>query len=380
MRVAVIILNYCTPELTLECLASLESQVDPTVRVVVVDNASPDGSADRIAQGLMQRGFGDWATLVRSPVNGGFAAGNNLGIRSVHADAYLLLNSDTLVRPGAVAGLREALCARPDVGMIGPRLIDGDGDLDQTFFRTLQPAAELLRGANTGPLTRILKRFDPQLPTPAHEIETEWLAFAAVLIRRDVIEGVGPLDEDYFMYFEDVDYCRRVRDAGWKIMYWPHADVLHYKGASSGITDDAKLRRRAPRYYYEARSRYFTKFYGRRGLLLANALWYLGRCVSLPRELLGNARPQHREHEARDLWIPASNTRQRSRQSAASNGHAARARSRPTPAVAVLPTADDEPLVARDSNENPSEVHLLDLPLRRSETSLQAAKTGSGVF
>jgi N-acetylglucosaminyl-diphospho-decaprenol L-rhamnosyltransferase len=350
MKVAVIVLNYCTPELTLECLASLEPEIDASVRVIVVDNASGDGSADKIEYALQQHGWNEWATLVRSPVNGGFAAGNNLGIGSVHADAYLLLNSDTLMRPGAIAGMRHVLETRPDAGIVGPCLVDGSGEQDHTFFRALGPAAELIRSANTGPVTRALKRFDPLLPVPTEAIEPDWLAFASVLIRREVIEQVGPLDEGYFMYFEDVDYCRRVREAGWKIVYWPHVEVVHYKGASSHVTEDAVSRRRAPRYYYEARSRYFTKFYGRRGLWLANGLWYLGRCVSWPREVIGNSEPQHREMEARDIWIDAPRAVNDS--GIQLKSRARTQRSRPS---------HDGPVPAGASNENPEGVSLLAL-------------------
>jgi N-acetylglucosaminyl-diphospho-decaprenol L-rhamnosyltransferase len=354
MNIAVIVLNYCTPELTLECLASLESEVDPSVSVIVVDNASGDGSADKIERAIATRGWDGWSRLVRSPINGGFASGNNLGIGTVHADAYLLLNSDTLVRPGAIAGLRDALRDRPDAGMVGPRLIDGSGAQDHTFFRALAPAAELIRSANTGPVTRALKRFDPLLPDSQEAVEPDWIAFASVLIRREVIDQVGLLDEGYFMYFEDVDYCRRVREAGWRIVYWPHVEIVHYKGASSQVTDGAKLRQRAPRYYYEARSRYFTKFYGKRGLWLANSLWHLGRCVSWPRELLGNSEPQHREHESRDIWIDAKSDTGKS--GLQDNGiHESGIHLKETrPAHrAALP-------IAR-SNENPADVSLLEL-------------------
>jgi GT2 family glycosyltransferase/serine acetyltransferase len=306
MKLAIIVLNYRTPELTLECIASLESEVDSSMDVIVVDNASGDGSAERIEQGMSERGWNTWVRLLRSPVNGGFGAGNNFGIRATQADAYLLLNSDTLVRPGAIAALRDAMATRPDVGLIGPCLVDARGDQDQTFFRALRPITELLRAAHTGPLSRLLSSYDMLLPVPDEAIEADWLAFAAVLIRREVIEQIGPLDEGYFMYFEDVDYCRRAREAGWKVLYWPHTEMVHYKGASSRVTDDAELRRRAPRYYYESRSRYFKKFFGRRGLWLANGFWWLGRCISLPREVLGSSTPQHREREAFDIWIQAT--------------------------------------------------------------------------
>jgi GT2 family glycosyltransferase len=305
VELAIIIINYKTPDLTIDCLRSLEPEIDPQLRVVVVDNASPDGSADPIEQAIVSRGWSSWATLLRSPVNGGFAAGNNFGIRSVRAEAYILLNSDTIVKPGALAGLREAMRRRPDAGIIGPGLLDRNGRHDASVFRNPAPAGEFIRSAHTGIIEKILPNLSVILPRTEGVVEADWLGFACVLIRREVIEQVGPIDEGYFMYFEDIDYCRRVRQAGWKIVHWPEPKVIHLQGASSHVTEEETERRRAPRYYYEARARYFAKFYGRRGLWLANGFWYLGRCISWPRELIGNARPWHREREALDIWTNA---------------------------------------------------------------------------
>ncbi len=304
-QLAIIILNYRTPELSVACMASLEREIDRSMRVLIVDNDSRDGSAEHIERAIEERGFGAWAEVLRSPINGGFAAGNDFGIRALDAQAYLLLNSDTLVQPGAIARLLDAMKRNPEAGIIGPQLLTPSGDPDPSYFRDPVPATELLRSARVGILGRALARFEPTLPTPAQPIEPDWIAFAAALIRREVIERVGLLDEGYFMYFEDVDYCRRARAAGFKVLYWPDAQVIHLRGGSSHVTEAQAQRKRAPRYYYEARARYYAKFYGRKGLWLANGLWHLGRCISLSRELVGNAKPQHREREATDIWINA---------------------------------------------------------------------------
>lgn len=305
VELAVVVLNYRTPDLTLDCLRSLEGEIEPDVRVVVVDNASGDGSAERIEREVEGRGWSAWATVLRSPVNGGFAAGNNLGMSAVAAAAYVLLNSDTLVRPGAMRGLREAMRLRPDAGVIGPAIFTAAGERDYSVYRVPHPLSELIRAANTGPVTRIMRRFDPILPPTDQPTEAEWLGFACVLVRREVVETVGPLDEGYFMYFEDTDYCRRARARGWTVLYWPKAEVVHLLGGSSEVTGDSRRRRRAPRYYYAARARYFAKFYGRSGLWLANLMWHLGRSVSLAREILGRRASQCREREALDIWLNA---------------------------------------------------------------------------
>ena len=305
LELAIIIVNYRTPQLTLDSLASLEAQIEPGTSVVVVDNASGDDSADRIEQGILQRGWSSWARLIRAPENGGFAYGNNIGIRAARAALYLLLNSDTIVRPGALAGLREAARQRPDAGIIGPGLLDADGELDQSHFRQPAPPSELIRSANTGVVGRLLSRFDPIMPRTDRPTEVDWLGFACVLVRAEVFDQVGLLDEGYFMYFEDIDYCRRVRAAGWKVLYWPEPKVVHLQGASSRVSSAGDVMRRAPRYYYEARARYFAKYYGRRGLWLANAFWYAGRCISWPRDLVRQDRLRPREREALDVWTNA---------------------------------------------------------------------------
>jgi GT2 family glycosyltransferase len=302
---AIIILNYRTVELTAECLASLEHEIQPGMQVLVVDNSSGDGSAEELDRTIRDREWTTWARVLRAPTNGGFAAGNNLGIQAVDAFAYVLLNSDTLVRPGALQALKDAMRARPDAGVIGSGLLDARGAPDPSFFRATAPASELIRGANTGVITRMFRRFDPALPATEEPLEPDWVGFACVLIRRAVIDSVGLLDDGYFMYFEDVDYCRRARAAGWKILYWPHGKVIHLQGGSSRLSAAGGLRQRAPRFYYEARARYFAKFYGRGGLWLANCLWHLGRMVALPRELAGRP-PSCREREALDIWINAT--------------------------------------------------------------------------
>jgi GT2 family glycosyltransferase len=212
-ELAVVILNYRTPALTIACLGSLANELDPATLVIVVDNASNDGSADVIETAIRIRGWQSWAKVLRSPTNGGFAAGNNLAIRHFYAGAYLLLNSDTLVRPQAIAQLRRALLLRPKVGIVGPALFDESGEDHASYFRQPAPPSELLQSAQSGVIGRLMPRFHSVLPRTRIPIEPDWVAFACVLIRREVIEDVGLLDEGYFMYFEDVDYCRHQHDA-----------------------------------------------------------------------------------------------------------------------------------------------------------------------
>ncbi len=302
-RIAACILNYQTPDLVEDCLASLLPELAPgRDAVLVVDNASGDGSVERL-QASLDRSSGVASQLIESGRNGGFAAGHNCGIRSVEADAYLLLNSDILLRPGSVEGLWKALHDSPDVGLCSPRLEWPDGTPQISCFRFLSPWSELENAAGTGPVSRLLSRWTVSLPIAEGPAEPDWTSFAAVLIRREVIEQVGPLDEGFFMYFEDVDYCRRVRAAGWTIRHEPSARMVHLRGGSSPVKALTRARRRRPRYYYESRARYFRHAYGSLGPFLANAAWSAGRTISWAREVLGGRHRHTVEREWLDNWL-----------------------------------------------------------------------------
>jgi len=302
-NVAIILLNYKTPKLVIDCLHSMEQQIIPGINVIIVDNASNDDSIEIIQHAIDTNNWKKWARILSSSINGGFAAGNNFGIQTVNADAYILLNSDTIVLPGAINELIEAMKNNPDAGLIGPGMQNLHGEKDNSAFRFIHPFSEFLRIANTGIISRIFYRYTIHYPPNKEPNEPDWIGFACVLIPRHVIESVGLLDDGFFMYFEDVDYCQRVHKAGWKILYWPRAQIIHLLGGSGNFTADGTLQKRAPRFYYESRSRYFAKHYGLFGLWFANLSWLMGRLISLLREFTGNKTPHHRKKEALDIWI-----------------------------------------------------------------------------
>ncbi len=302
-RLNVVIINYRTPELAVDALASLDGELDPARDVAtVVDNASGDGSAARIAEAIAARGFGDWATLLASDDNGGFSAGNNLGIGQVDAEYHLLLNSDAYVRPGAVAALLDAAERHPGAGILSPRLEWPDGTPQQSCFRYRSPVSELIEAAGSGPVTRLLARWDVPLPVRDEAFEPEWTSFACVLVRGALVDAIGPMDADYFMYFDDIDYCRRAWNGGWRVLHWPEARVVHLRGGTSPLKKQAAERRRLPGYYYHSRARYFATFYGRAGLLAANLLWWTGHGIARIREVLRTKQPHASERAGLDVW------------------------------------------------------------------------------
>lgn len=305
VELCVVVLNYCKPTMLIDCLETLVPQVrELDARIVVVDNASPDDSAVQLKRWISATGAGDCAKLVESPKNVGFAAGNNLGIEACDAEFYLLLNSDTLLREGALKQLVQTMSSELQVGLLSPRLEWPDARPQESCFRYHRPISQLIDGARTGPVTRLLHRYNVAVRVSEERSFPEWTSFACVMIRRDVFEQVGLLDDGFFMYFEDVEFCFRARQAGYEIMQEPTARVVHLRGGSSPVKSLARLRKRLPRYFYESRTRYFYKLYGRTGLLAANSCWALGWSISSLRAVVQKSyRSPACEAEWRDIWV-----------------------------------------------------------------------------
>ena len=312
MRLCIVIVNYRTTGLVLDLLDSLEGQIEVGLdEIAVVDNASGDGSAERLERAIAARGMNRFCRVLRAERNKGFSAGANLGIRSTDANFYLLMSSDTLARKGAVLELLTQMQAHPGVGIAGPRLEWPDGTAQASCYRDHTPISELLAAAESSTLDRLLRNFQTALPVPVAEREVPWLSFACALIRREVIEKVGLLDEGYFMYFEDGDYCRAARAAGFRVHCYPSARVVHlHVGVSSvrSVRSSRAARRsgdRRPRYVYVSRTRYFRKGYGAVGLWAANALWYVGRGLAYGQELVGRKISHAHHRQWLDNWTDA---------------------------------------------------------------------------
>jgi N-acetylglucosaminyl-diphospho-decaprenol L-rhamnosyltransferase len=300
---AIVVINFRTAELSVDCLKSIYQEIhNLNACVMLVDNCSGDGSIDSILHDISDLDFGKRLLVIRSPINGGFSAGNNLGIKAVQADHYLLTNSDTLIRKEALDILLKTAKTNPKIGLLGPRLEWPDGTPQECGFNYHSPWSELIGSAKTGLITRLLKDKVVARPSSDKSSAYDWVSFASVLIKADVFKDIGYMDEGYFMYFEDVEFCRRAKQAGWEIWQEPAAHIVHLRGGSSPVKAQAKLRKRLPRYYYE--SRFFFQAYGRLGLLSANLLWTLGWTISSFRSLLSPAyRPDTSEQQWQDIWI-----------------------------------------------------------------------------
>ena len=279
----VVVLNYKTAALTIDCLRSLADEIDaiPGSRVVVTDNASGDGSVEKIASAISENHWHDWVELMPLEQNGGFAFGNNAAIRPVLASAVscpyvLLLNPDTVVRPGALKSLLTFMNEHPEAGIAGSRLEDLDGSPQHSAFRFPSVISELDFGLRLGFVSKLLSRWSGVPPIADDPHETNWVAGASMIVRREVFEAIGLLDENYFMYFEEVDFCLRAHRAGWPCWYVPQSHVVHFVGQSSGVTDSKRPPKRMPTYWFDSRRRYFLKNHGWLFTALADAAWLSG--------------------------------------------------------------------------------------------------------
>jgi GT2 family glycosyltransferase len=251
-RISVIVVSFNTRDDLLRCLGSLRDHVGVAYEVIVVDNASEDGSVAAV------RAQHPEAVVVENGENLGFSAANNRGLAKARAPFVLILNSDAEVRPGAVEALLERLEAHPEEGVIGPRTVDGDGVIQVSFGPPLTPLREwrqrrLVRGVKA----RRPRALAAAQALASHEHEPAWISASCLLARREALQAVGGFDEGFFLYEEDVDLCLRLGRAGWGILFTPAAEVVHRLGRSMARTPG-----RARLEYHRSHLRYYRKHNG----------------------------------------------------------------------------------------------------------------------
>ena len=256
MELSVIVLNWNTADETLACLESIYSQVHRhAIEVIVADNASSDRSREVVPQRFPQ------ATLVAHSTNLGFCAGNNRAVAASSGRYVLFLNSDTVVAKGALDSLVNFADANPDVGIVGPKLLNLDGSLQYSCRRFPNLGAGFFR--NT-PLGRLLpqNRFTTDYLMSdwdhASVRDVDWVSGAALMIRREALEELGGFDESFYMYCEDVDLCYRAHQASWRVVYFPDAVIYHIIGRASN-----KVPTRMTYMFHRSMYRFYRKHYAR---------------------------------------------------------------------------------------------------------------------
>ena len=231
LALSVTIASWNTRKDLQDCLASLEAVRDELpFEVIVVDNASTDGSPEMIESRF------PWVRLLRMPTNLYFTGAHNRALSVRSAPHAFLLNSDTVVHPGALKTLFEYSLAHPEAGVLGPKLLNPDGSLQFSCRRFPNPMAALFRNTWLGrmfPNNRFTREYLMTDWPHDQPREVDWVSGAAMFVTHKAMEEVGLLDPNYFMYCEDVDWCYRIHKAGMKIMYVPQAAITHAIGRST---------------------------------------------------------------------------------------------------------------------------------------------------
>jgi GT2 family glycosyltransferase len=246
-----------------------------------------------------------WVTLVSAPRNGGFAYGNNLGIARAYSagvpDYVYLLNPDAQVRPGGIAALIRFLTDRPDVGIAGSSFEYVDGSDWPIAFRFPTLFSEIDGGLQWGVVSRLLERWVVARVMTKTPEPVDWICGASMMIRPTVLKSIGGLDENYFLYFEETDFCRRARVAGHPTWYVPQSRVMHVMGQSTGVTDARQGPKRLPAYWFESRRRYYVLAFGLRHAAIIDLAALLANSVGHLKRILQGRRHAAVPHFMRDL-------------------------------------------------------------------------------
>lgn len=257
MDISIIIVNYKTEKLTSDCLASIYASdlTGLSYEVFVVDNASGDGSIEAIEARYPK------ASVIKNHENGGFAKANNIAIRRSKGDYILLLNSDTVVEKDTLKESVRRMQAEPEIGALGCKVILPSGKLDpackRSFPTPINGIYHTLKLDSFFPRNKVLGAYDLTYLDEDESHYVDCVMGAYMMVSRTVIETVGLLDEDYFMYGEDIDWCYRIKDAGFKILYFPVVKITHYKKAS-GI---GKSNPKVIAAFYDAMGIFYQKHY-----------------------------------------------------------------------------------------------------------------------
>jgi GT2 family glycosyltransferase len=273
MQLSIIIVSWNAKRYLRECLNSIKAFGNVGYEIIVVDNGSNDGS-----QGMVKDLFPE-VKLICNAQNYGFAKANNIGIKESAGRYICLINSDVEVYENCLQRMIEYMDDNIGIGVLGPKTYNADGSLQRSCFEFPRPWNMFCRALALDTMFPKIKIFSGRLMTYwAHdEIKNvEILNGCFLMVRREVIEKVGALDETFFFYGEDMDWCKRIRDAGWHVVFYPKAEIIHYGGASSANSP--------VRFYVEmfrAELQYWTKHYGRCGNVIIIAIIWLHMLIRI---------------------------------------------------------------------------------------------------
>ncbi|MGN6370719.1 MAG: glycosyltransferase family 2 protein [Phycisphaerae bacterium] len=293
-QILIIIVHYRCTELCIDCLNSVMREISCTdcdAKVIVIDNNSGEQAVHQLEAAIRLRNWDGYVQVVDTKQNHGFAWGNNEALRisqeqSFTPDFVLLLNPDTILLPNALAALLGFMKENPRAGIAGSRLEWPDGTSQAAARRFPSILSEFESGARLGLISKALRKHRVAIEENDRPIQSDWVVGASFMIRWELLKQIGFLDEDYFLYFEEVDFCLRARRASWECWYVPDSRVIHLVGQSTKVTSREDKPKRRPHYWFESRRRYFIKNYGRLYALLADVAWISAFCLWRLRLLL----------------------------------------------------------------------------------------------
>jgi GT2 family glycosyltransferase len=273
---SIVIVAWNVRDLVLDCLASIAAaRLAFAYEVILVDNGSADGTVAAVARQFPE------VQVIALPRNIGFGAGNNQGMLKASGRHIVLLNSDTIVLPGGLERCVAYLDAHPDVGVVGPQLLNPDRSKQNCIHNSPTLVSEVV---SQSLLRRLFPRRWPSKQNHyAAPIEVEAVLGACLFLRAEVLREVGPIDEDYFFFLEETDWCHRIRRRGWRVVHLPDAFVIHLYGEST----KKKLPLRTRIEYWRSRYTFFRK---NRGPLAYRALRAIARVKLLAGCAFGGAR------------------------------------------------------------------------------------------
>ena len=266
----IVVVSYKSAALTVDCLPRSRPSARPRPSPSAASSSTtPPATSPSWPQAIAESGWGDWARVVAAPRNGGFAYGNNLGLKELERDGRVdfvhLLNPDTVLRPGAIAALTGFLQAHPRAGIAGGVFENGDGSEWAIAFRFPSLLGEIEQGVRLGLVSRLLSNACVPMNMGASEAQADWVSGASMMIRRDVFDRIGGLDETFFLYFEETEFCHRAKRAGFEVWYVPASRVVHIAGQSTKVTERNTYQAELPSYWFRLAPAVFVE-HGRRGL------------------------------------------------------------------------------------------------------------------
>jgi GT2 family glycosyltransferase len=261
MDLSIVLLNYKSKGLLRQCINGLlAAPHGKSYEIIVVDNDSEDGTPEMITQEFPE------VRCIVSPTNCGFGPGNNIGIREAKGRYVVIMNPDIVVLDGALDCLVDYMDEHSDVGMVGPQLMNPDRSIQYSCYQYPTPMIPVYRRTPLGKLKsgkQAIREYVMQDWDHATEREVDWLLGACIMMRKDMLDKVGLFDEQFFLYLEDTDLCRRAWEAGWRVVYNPAAQLVHYHKRESAGGVLKSLRNKVTRIHIYSGIKYFRKYWGK---------------------------------------------------------------------------------------------------------------------